>query len=206
MAQQVNNAPFSQCQGGLILGTSSNVFIDLAFSAPLLATGADLAITTLGTQEVQTDFIPTFLKQNDIYSACQNIVKGNYTFTEERNGTIVKTTNLIPYTDEYATSEAILITYYDIITKILFYELPKEFTTQPLIEERSSVSVTIGPDGRIVGQGFIPAIYYSPNKKEDIIVKFEITPVATPTIVKNGTTKEPVLGVEAAMVLKSYLN
>jgi hypothetical protein len=206
---------FSSSQGGMLIGTTGNLFVDFSFAATLISSSSNLAISTLATREIKTTFLPTFLKENDIYSASQNIVKGNYKENIIKQDTTIITTYIIPYEDESGINYVTLTTFYDNITKILFYNIPSKFVTKSLIKEKVSISLTTDVDGRIVGKTIIPAIYYSNTKKDDIVIEYEIIPAdkfnnANTSVIEGNNNNIPVdtnqIGKPAALVAKATTN
>jgi len=122
-----------ESQGDIKVGNSKDIFRNLGYTLPFSGSGVNSYITSLVSKKFIEGFEPTFLQIPYIYSAADNLVKGLYKSFEINEGEKVITTYYIPYKglndkDELAT----IITYYNIITNILFYEVPNEFSYDSL--------------------------------------------------------------------------
>jgi hypothetical protein len=122
-----------ESNGNIKIGTSQDIFRNLGYTLPFSGSGVNSYITSIVSKQFIKNFEPTFLQIPYIYSASDNLVNGNYKSLETKEGNKIITIYNIPYKglngkDELST----LVTYYDITTNILFYEVPSEFSYNSL--------------------------------------------------------------------------
>lgn len=122
-----------ESKGNIKVGTSNDIFSNLGYTLPFSGSGVNTYITSLVSKQFIKGFEPTYLQIPYIYSGADNLINGNYKSFEVKDGNKIITTYYIPYQGLNGKEEiATIVTYYDIITNILFYEVPSEFSYNSL--------------------------------------------------------------------------
>jgi len=136
-----------------------NLFISLANSIPAITSSADSYITSLVSKTLESNFEPTYFQIPFIYSASNNLINGNYKESSITDKDIIITTYEIPYKGEFKDEIAIITTYFNTLTNILFYEIPNEFSYNSL--KQAAIAVTKLKDGSFSGKIAIPTTFTS---------------------------------------------
>ena len=166
--------------GSVAIGSSNDIFVDLAYSLPFGASAADSYITSYLSKQFLLNFEPTYFQIPFIYSATDNLINGNYTKTVKLEDTKVITTYVIPYKKELELAEVTITTILDTITNILFYEIPREFT----YNSKDQASVAVTPKGiEFVGKLLIPSSFITVANVE--LEKFGLTFNILPGLIKS---------------------
>ena len=174
--------------GSVGLGESTDLFIKLAYSVPFAASAADSYITSQISKDLILGFEPIYFQIPYIYSAADNLVNGKYSSTTKSQGDLIINEYVIPYTGAMKEEFVLITTYFNVLTKILFYEIPRVFSYNS--KEQASVAVT--PNGLdFVGKISIPSSFITPTpspSKKDYILTLNINPdnVVTPLLVGGG--------------------
>ena len=153
-----NTDPYlSECS--VIIGSTNNTFINLAYTIPFFASSINAWLISLVTTQFTKNYKPTFFQLDYIYSASNNLINGNFKEKIEINKDIIKTIYFIPYDTENGEKISKLITYYNINTKILFYIIPREFSNNSI--EEASVSFYSEENNNYIGTILIPSSFYT---------------------------------------------
>lgn len=156
--ESIVSASFSTA-GEVSLGSTSKIFIDLAYTLPFAASSADAYITSLISKNFQIGFEPTYFQIPKIYSAADNLINGKYTEEVKVEGTKIITTYKIPYSGELKEEIASVVTYFDTTSQILFYEIPRELSYNS--KDQASVALATKDDQVFTGKLIIPVSWYS---------------------------------------------
>jgi len=116
--------------GSLKITNTGNAFIDLATVIPFAISAINAYITSLAVAQNSTD--PTFLNVPYLYSLSKNLVLGNYLESIVRDGIFVTTTYFVPYQGDSKIETAVIITILNLETKILFFQIPNQFSYNSL--------------------------------------------------------------------------
>jgi len=162
----------SQSQSSISVSNTGNSFIDLAYSIPTIASNADSYITSLVSKKLAANFSPTFFQIPYIYSAADNLIKGKYTSSTSNDGNNVITTYKISYQGEFKEEVATIVTYSDVTTGILFYEIPREFSYNSV--DQASIAYSLTADGNYDGLVNIPSSFVSNVNDSIYEFKFNI--------------------------------
>ena len=132
-----------------------DLFVSLAYSLPSITSAADSFITSILSQQILMNFTPTFFQVNYIYSAVDNLANGNYKkqIISEHNCSLIKTLYEIPYKRDDIERIVKILTTFNIHTKILWYEIPREFSYDSF--EQASVAYGINGNN-FIGKCLIP--------------------------------------------------
>jgi hypothetical protein len=143
---------------GQVTTTSlGNAFIDLGDAFPFITSAANVFITSLVSKTLIPNFEPTYFQIPYIYSSKDNLSNGNYTSSVSTEPDLIITTYKIPYKGEFKEEIATIITYFNTVTKILFYEIPREFTYNS--KDQASVSIIQLEDLSFSGKILIPVSF-----------------------------------------------
>jgi len=190
-------------KGSVGLGESNDLFVKLAYSVPFAASAADSYITSQISKDLILGFEPTYFQIPYIYSAADNLVNGKYSSTTKSQGDLIINEYVIPYTGAVKEEYVLVTTYFNVSTKILFYEIPRVFSYNS--KEKASVAVT--PNGvDFVGKISIPSSFITPTpspSKKDYILTLNISPdnVVTPLNTNGGAGGNGGQGGQTASVL-----
>ena len=182
---------FSSSSGQLQVRNTNDLFVDFAYSVPLIVASANLAISSLFSKENDPNFKAILLFNDYTNSAAQNVTYNNYSMIKEQKDNIIISTYTIPYniaggSNPYITDgQTALVkitTYFNILTQILFYTIPPEFTSNIKNNHLASVALYQTKDRSIIGQGLIPQSFYSGDNKGDIRIDFNIEKIINTNI------------------------
>jgi len=122
--------PKFETKGSLQLTNTGNAFTDLAPVIPFAISAINAYITSLAVQKNSLE--PTFFNSPYLYSLSNNLVLGNYLESSFTEGILTATTYLVPYQSEFRIETATIVTFFNSETKILFFQIPKEFSYNSL--------------------------------------------------------------------------
>jgi hypothetical protein len=145
--------------GFVKIASTLDTFVDLAYTLPFAASGADAYISSLVTKTFSNTFEPKFFQIPYIYSAADNLINGKFILEIKVEDNKIITTYKIPYIRELKEVVATIVTYFDTITEILFYEVPREFSYES--KEQASVAITTKDNQDYNGKIAIPESWYS---------------------------------------------
>jgi hypothetical protein len=170
----------------ITIGSSQDTFVDLAYSLPSAASFADSYITSIVSKKFLMNFEPTFFQIPYIYSAADNLINENYKKFIKTEDTKIITTYVIPYIRDLVNAEVTITTYLDILTNILFYEVPREFS----YNSKDQASVAIVPEETdFVGKIQIPESFLDiTNNSKIYLLNIKIKKDAVPAAVCLATT------------------
>lgn len=168
------------CNSKFAVTNSGSLFIDLANSISCFACAANYYISSIVSVTLSDC---NFFQIPYIISALRNLENGKYTESSVTENGIVITTYLIPYSTDLLEKTITLITYFNNLTNILFYEIPREFSYNS--KEQSSVAITFLEDGSFPGKIFIPASFTSTREQ---FLSFIVTPQAIPSVTQVAKT------------------
>jgi hypothetical protein len=145
------------------VSNTGNIFVDLAYSVPCLASANNTYISTILSKQMKflDNFKTVFFNMNYIYSYSDNLINGKYTSSTSDNGKIIKTIYNIPYQGEFKEEITTVITYFNKETNILFHEIPREFSNNSV--EQASIAYIQFPDGIVKGTVNIPDSFVNDN-------------------------------------------
>jgi hypothetical protein len=150
-----------ESRGDIKVGTSNDIFSNLGYTLPFSGSGVNTYITSLVSKQFIKGFEPTYLQIPYIYSGADNLINGNYKSYEVKDGNKIITTYYIPYKGLNDKEQiATIVTYYDITTNILFYEVPSEFSYNSLT--KLSVAASQISDKEYSFKVLIPEDWVSP--------------------------------------------
>jgi hypothetical protein len=158
-------------KGNISLGSSDDIFVDLAYTLPFAGSAADAYITSRVSKQFLLNFEPTYFQIPYVYSAADNLINGNYkkTVTVEDNKVI--TTYIIPYTRDLVSAEVTITTILNTLTNILFYQIPREFS----YNSKEEASVAVVPDGtEYIGKLLIPSSFITIEILKPFSLDFKI--------------------------------
>ena len=157
-----------------VLTTSSgDDFVDVINSVPFIISSANSYISNTLANNKLNRSDSNFVEVGNLHQISQNLVDGNYSklVENDENKNLIVTTYKIPYKDELKEKIATIKTYYDPTTKILFYEIPREFTYNS--KDQASISITKLPDLSFVGKLLIPGSFLSSTRNRELPYKIK---------------------------------
>jgi hypothetical protein len=116
--------------GSLQLTNTGNAFIDLALVTPFAISSINAYITSLAVE--QKSLKPTFFNAPFLFSFSNNLALGNYLESITTEGIYIYTTYFVPYEGYTKIETATVVTILNIETKILFFQIPNEFSYNSL--------------------------------------------------------------------------
>ena len=143
--------------GEVEIANTRNAFVNLAKSIPFVCSSANSYITSLVSKTFEANFVPTYFQMPYIYSVCDNLFHGIYKESSYVENNIIITKYEIPYKRQNKEEIVTITTYFNTLTNILFYEVPRELSYNSLI--RASVAVTPLSDGSFSGKIAIPTSF-----------------------------------------------
>jgi hypothetical protein len=173
--------PAFTTSGSITLGDSNELFVKLAYTLPFSLSAADTFITSLVSRNFINNFEPGYFQIPYTYSACDNIINGNYTSSVTTIDSKIITTYIVPYKSEFIEKNVTFKTYFDLITNILFYEIPREFSYNS--KDQGSIAVTAsGTD--FIGKISIPSTFFTveENISYTKLLNFTINSEAVPSV------------------------
>ena len=167
MPSLVSSSPYSLTNsvffssGQIVIKQSKldKIFIALSKSIPFICSNTNSFINSYVSKTLEPNFKPTFFQIPFIYSAADNLFNGNYKHSSSIEDNIIITKYDIPYKGEFTEKIVSIITYFNISTNILFYEIPREFSYNSL--KQSSVAITLLNNGSFAGKIAIPYTFIS---------------------------------------------
>jgi len=118
--------PSFNTNGSLELTNTGNLFVDLSPVTPFAISAINAYITSLAV--AQKTLEPTFFNTPFLYSFSSNLVLGNFLESTVSEGKFITTTYVVPYQGYTKIETAIVVTILDTETKIVFFQIPKEFS------------------------------------------------------------------------------
>jgi hypothetical protein len=179
--------PIFTTNGQVAISNSGNEFIDLSYSIPFIVSNVNTYITSLVSKTLIQGFEPTYFQIPYIYSFADNLINGNYKDSLEIKDNLIITTYKIPYQGNNKKEEiATIVTYFNTETKILWYEIPREFTYNSV--EESQVAIVKLDDGSYSGKYNIPVSFITKTntKNKYIEMSFNINQILINTISNNA--------------------
>lgn len=125
---------------------------------PFAISAINAFITSLAVAQKSTE--PTFFNSPYLYYLSDSLVLGNYLESSFTEGILTVTTYLVPYQTEFKIETATIVTFFNSETKILFFQIPKEFSYNSLeLASVATASVETGYHAKIqFPQSFIDKI------------------------------------------------
>lgn len=173
--QSITNSSFSSSGSVILNETESNdLFVKLSSTIPFTASIINAYITSKVSKEKILDFNPTYFKIPYINSASLNLKNGKYTYSLSITDDLLINKYNIPYQGEVKEELVTIVTYYNIKTNILYYEIPRVFSYNSI----NQASVSIIQNGKnFIGKIIIPSSFISfNNTKINYILNLNINP------------------------------
>jgi hypothetical protein len=172
---------------------TGNLFVDLAYSISSITSLVRSYITSLVSKSSEPNFQPNYFQIPFIYSVADNLINGNYKESSVNEKNVIVTTYKIPYKGEYKEEISTFITYFNTLTNILFYEIPREFSYNSL--EQGSVALIKLSDGSFSGKIAIPTTFISSlfPQYPYLYLPFKIYTIQNNSILAEVVVSEPLV-------------
>ena len=170
--------PF-ETKGSLQLTNTGNAFVDLSPVIPFAISAINAYITSLAVTQKSTE--PIFFNAPYLYSLSNNLVLGNYLETSFTEGLLTTTTYLVPYQSEFKIETATIVTFFNSETKILFFQIPNEFSYNSLeLAAVATATIESGYHAKIqIPQSFIIKNFLGESISLDVDI---VIPLVQPSI------------------------
>jgi hypothetical protein len=152
----------SSTTGSFFQAVIDDFFIAYAGSLPLISSSGNTAIITRAVKNTDSNFQPTTLLSNEIYSVANNLINGNYNKIPIPNPdiNIYQSQYIVSYSTNNGIKYTIFNVYYNNISKILYYLFPLDLVSN---QKNGQVQVAYikQPDNSIYANVIFPYKYYT---------------------------------------------
>ena len=181
MASSKCSTPYLTIEGSIPINNLNDLFLDTIYALPFICSGADEFISTKVNDSKKLNKIPIYFQIPYIYSAADNIYYGKYTSTTIKEDNEIITTYIVPYKSELKEETVTITTIYNEISKILFFQIPREFSYNS--KDEGSIAIYNSTDNNYKGKLLIPDSFLlykeiKNKKKKNFKIDFDITSVS----------------------------
>jgi hypothetical protein len=188
-----DSGPVFNIEGLISINNLNDLFLDTIYALPFLCSGADEFITTKVSSKFVTSRSPIYFQIPYIYSAADNIYYGKYTSTTVKEDNEIITTYIVPYKSELKEETITITTIYNEISKILFFQIPREFSYNS--KDEGSIAIYNSMDNNYKGKILIPDSFLlydlikKINNNKKITINFNISSETNTSLTNTNYSK-----------------